>query len=102
MSDAADKTTDDKQQPPKKLSETGSSNQSPTGSKSTAFILFAIAADTTWRMFVPTLGGTVLGLWADKVWHTQPRYAITGLVVGILVTALLVRQLYKDSSKDVK
>lgn len=61
----------------------------------TAFILLSTAADTTWRMFVPTLGGTLLGLWLDEQNNTEPLYGIIGLLVGIIITALLIRQQYK-------
>jgi F0F1-type ATP synthase assembly protein I len=60
--------------------------------KSAAILLFATAADTTWRMFVPTLGGTLIGLWLDGTYHTEPWYSIGGLIMGIIITALLVRQ----------
>jgi len=61
-----------------------------------------IAADTTWRMFVPTLGGTALGLWADNVWHTEPWCGIAGLAIGIVITFFLVKQQYKKANEDVK
>jgi F0F1-type ATP synthase assembly protein I len=87
MNATASKKSEDKQQPPE---------------KSTAIILFYIAADTTWRMFVPTLGGTILGLWADSVWHTEPWWSIAGLTVGIIVTALLIKQQYNKANDNVK
>ena len=86
MSSAAAKNSDDKPKPPE---------------KSTALILFSIAADTTWRMFVPTLGGTFIGLWADKAWHINPWGGIGGLAIGIVITALLVRQQYKKANDNV-
>lgn len=66
--------------------------------KSTVVLLFAIAVDTTWRMFVPTLGGAGLGLWADSVYSTEPIYAMSGLTVGVAMTALLVHQQYKKGN----
>lgn len=83
MSSAAAKNSDDKPQPPE---------------KSAALILFMVAADTTWRMFVPTLGGTALGLWGDSVWHTTPWAGVGGLAIGIVITSLLVRQQYKKAN----
>ena len=87
MSSAAAKSSDDKPKPPE---------------KTTALILLATAADTTWRMFVPTLGGTFVGLWADGAWHISPWGGIGGLMIGIVITALLIRQQYKEVDKDVK
>lgn len=57
--------------------------------------MFATAVDTTWRMFVPTLGGALLGLWVDGKVGTEPIFAVGGLLVGVAVTALLVKQQYK-------
>jgi len=59
------------------------------------------AADTTWRMFVPTLGGTAIGLWLDNQFNTDPWCGIGGLAVGIAVTAFLIRQQYKKVDTNV-
>ena len=48
-------------------------------------------ADTTWRLFVPTVGGTMLGVWADSAWSTKPWLMIAGIVVGALGAFVLVR-----------
>ena len=85
MSSAAAKNSDDKPKPPE---------------KSAALILFMIAADTTWRMFIPTLGGTLLGLWIDSMLKSKPWFAVGGLVVGIIITAFLIRQLYKKANEQ--
>ncbi|USN96189.1 MAG: AtpZ/AtpI family protein [Candidatus Nomurabacteria bacterium] len=86
MSAAAAKKSDDKPTPPE---------------KSTVILLFATAADTTWRMFLPTLGGTGIGLWLDGQFKTEPWYGIGGLTIGIVVTAFLIRQQYVKAAKDV-
>jgi F0F1-type ATP synthase assembly protein I len=83
MSSAAAKDSDDKPTPPE---------------KSTVVLLFMIAADTTWRMFVPTLGGTLIGLWAESQWHIKPWGGIIGLMIGIAITAVLIRQQYKKAN----
>lgn len=85
MSDAADKS--DKTPPPIKT-------------KSTVVLLFTIAADTTWRMFVPIIGGTVAGIWADHEFGTKPWMTIGCMVVGVGVSALLVRQQLKKAYND--
>jgi Na+/glutamate symporter len=84
MSSTAQKNSEDKRKPSDMKSE-----------QPTAFILFSTAADTTWRMFVPTLGGTLIGLWMDDQNGSEPLYGFMGLSVGIIVTALLVHQQYK-------
>ena len=77
MSDAANKS--DKTPP-------------PVASKSTVLLLFTIAADTTWRMFVPIIGGTIGGVWADNMYGTKPAWTIAGVFVGVIIAAVLVRQ----------
>jgi F0F1-type ATP synthase assembly protein I len=89
MSSAAPKNSDDKPKPTEGQPE-----------KSAALILFAIAADTTWRMFVPTLGGTLIGLWLDSLNKTEPLYGVIGLGIGIIITTFLVRQQYKQSDEQ--
>lgn len=88
MSSAASKDSDEQGKPPEQPE------------KSAAIILFTIAADTTWRMFVPTLGGTLLGLWIDSMNNTEPWFGIGGLAIGIVITAFLIRQQYKQSSEN--
>lgn len=63
--------------------------------KSTVILLLKDMGDTTWRMFVPTIGGFLAGSWADGYWRTEPWLAILGLLIGIGVTILLVRQQLK-------
>lgn len=48
--------------------------------------------DTTWRMFVPTVGFTLLGVWLDGLWNTKPWLMIAGIAVGALGSVLLVRE----------
>jgi hypothetical protein len=47
-------------------------------------------------MFVPTLGLTALGLWADDSQGTGPFWSLTGVTVGIVIAALLVRQQFRN------
>lgn len=54
--------------------------------------LIATMADTTWRMFVPTIGLLLLGLQIDRSWHTLPWATLIGLVIGSTIAGLLVRQ----------
>lgn len=55
-----------------------------------ATTMFLMIADTTARLFVPTIGGTILGLWADHTWGTKPWMTITGVVFGAVIAFLLV------------
>lgn len=60
--------------------------------KSTVILLLMTMADTTWRMFLPTIGLTVLGLVADKWLHTTPWIMIVCMIIGIVIAGLLIRQ----------
>lgn len=71
------------------------SDKTPPPDKSTVILLFTIAADTTWRMFVPIIGGTIAGVWADNTMASKPVWTIVGIVVGVVIAALLVRQQMK-------
>ena len=68
--------------------------------KSTAVLLFIIAADTTWRMFVPIIGGTSLGVWSDNMYGSKPWMTIAGVAAGVMVAGLLVRQQLKRNTNE--
>jgi hypothetical protein len=63
--------------------------------KSTVILLLGTIGDTTWRMFIPTIGLTVLGLLADKQFHTTPWIMVVGIILGTLLAAALVRRQIK-------
>jgi len=67
--------------------------------RSSAILLLATMADTTWRMFVPTIGLFVLGLLADKQFATTPWLMIVGLLVGVALTTLLIRRQFQKVQK---
>lgn len=49
-------------------------------------------ADTTWRMFVPTIGLLLLGRHYDVKFGTKPWLMLAGVAVGALIAALLIRR----------
>ncbi len=80
------------------------SGDSPTPPKSTdpstVVLLLGIAGDTTWRMFVPVIGLTALGIWGDRSFGTKPWLTAAGVALGTAIATLLVRnQLKKDVTK---
>ncbi|MET0979801.1 MAG: AtpZ/AtpI family protein [Candidatus Saccharimonadales bacterium] len=62
---------------------------------STVILLLTTIGDTTWRMFVPTIGLTVLGLLADKWLQTTPWVMILGIVAGAYLAYVLVKRQIK-------
>ncbi|HEY8886650.1 MAG TPA: AtpZ/AtpI family protein [Candidatus Microsaccharimonas sp.] len=62
-------------------------------------ILATTALDATWRTIVPGVLGTVLGLMADHALHTTPLITITGLVLGMALSAYLIYRLFKGIQK---
>ena len=70
--------------------------------RSTVILLLGTMGDTTWRMFVPAIGLTVLGLLADKWLHTTPWIMTAGIIVGILGAYVLVKRQIKEVRKDDK
>jgi len=66
---------------------------------STVILLLLTMADTTWRLFVPTVGLTVLGLVLDKQFATTPWLMIVGIVIGTVLAVLLVKLQLKKVKK---
>jgi len=75
-------------------------DQKPTPpDTSTVILLLGTIGDTTWRMFVPTIGLTILGLVADKLLGTTPWLMAGGIVLGTLGAFVLVRRQLKEVRK---
>lgn len=68
--------------------------------QSTVVLLLGTIGDTTWRMFVPTIGLTVLGLVADKQLHTTPWIMTAGIILGASLAYVLVRRQIKKVKQD--
>jgi len=79
---------------PEKPAENDKGASQKRQSISAPMLLFMTALDTTWRAFVPTLGGVFLGIWVDAQFGIAPIGVIVCLVGGtILSTVLIIRQL---------
>ena len=78
-------------QPPL-LSKNEISNESSLKKQtfSAPIVFFVTALDTTWRMFVPTLGGTFAGIELDKLLNIAPIGVISCLVLGIILSIVLI------------
>jgi len=64
-------------------------------SSSTVILMLATIGDTTWRLFVPSVGLTIAGLLLDKQFHSSPWLLIAGVVIGALLAVWLVRMQLK-------
>ena len=72
-------------------SDTNDVPKDSTGA-SVSYALVGTIADTTWRMFVPSIGFTLLGVWLDATLHTKPWLMFAGIVIGAGFAGLLVRR----------
>lgn len=66
-------------------------SQAPT-EKSPVILLLSDLGDTTWRMFVPTVGLAFAGFYLDGVWGTKPWLMLTGATLGAVLAGLLIRK----------
>lgn len=78
----------------------GTSDQKRDGTKrppttSTVILLLGDIVDTSWRMFVPTIGGTLLGWWLGHVTKLGTWLAFVGLLIGCVITFVLIKQQFK-------
>lgn len=70
-------------------------SQTTARSSHPMFLMVSTAADTTWRMFVPLIGFTILGVWIDRSFHIRPFATITCLIIGTALAAFLVVLQYR-------
>lgn len=64
--------------------------------RSAAILLLITITDTTWRAFVPTIGGTLFGVWLDHMFGTIPYFTFTMIVIGFVSSALLINMQLKS------
>lgn len=69
---------------------------------SAPMLIFATALDTTWRAFVPTLGGVFAGIGLDHLFGIAPIATIICLLLGVIASALLIAKQLRDVRKPLK
>ncbi len=71
-------------------------SDSPTPSRkpnrATMVALLVTLGDTTWRMLAPSAIFVAGGIYADLNLGTRPWLTLTSVLVGLLVSALLIKQ----------
>ena len=74
-----------------------------TGDSGAMMILARTMIGTMWRMFLPTIGLTLLGLWLDNVSGMKMRWLLAGIVSGAIISVILVAlQITKIKQQELK
>ncbi len=74
----------------------------PQSDNSAPMLIFITALDTTWRAFLPTLGGVFLGIGIDHLFNIAPFATIGCLILGVITSALLIAKQLRDVRKPLK
>ena len=74
-----------------------------TGNSGAMMILARTMIGTMWRMFLPTIGLTLLGLWLDNVSGMKMRWLLAGIFSGAIISVILVAlQIAKIKQQELK
>ena len=76
--------------PQMKTEKTLTIQHSPTTAKSAAILMLLTILDTTWRAFVPTIGGTLLGVGLDNLTDQAPIFTAVFIATGFATSAILI------------
>lgn len=74
----------------------------PQSKLSALMLIFLTALDTTWRAFVPIIGGVFLGIGIDHLFNIAPFATIACLVLGVVASAFLVVKQLRDVRKTLQ
>ena len=73
------------------------------GDSGAMMILARTMIGTMWRMFLPTIGLTLLGLWLDNVSGMKMRWLLAGIISGAIISVILVvLQIAKIKQQELK
>lgn len=74
-----------------------------TGDSGAMMILARTMIGTMWRMFLPTIGLTLLGLWLDNVSGMKMKWLLAGIISGAIISVILVAlQIAKIKQQELK
>ena len=74
-----------------------------TGDSGAMMILARTMIGTMWRMSLPTIGLTLLGLWLDNVSGMKMRWLLAGIISGAIISVTLVAlQMAKIKQQELK
>lgn len=77
-------------------SKTDQDDQPSSKEPSHAMMLLGTIGDTTWRMFVPTIGLLLLGDYLDRSFQTKPLLLLVGVITGMIISGLLIMRQLKE------
>ncbi|MBH2007013.1 AtpZ/AtpI family protein [Candidatus Saccharibacteria bacterium] len=60
--------------------------------KSTVILLISDIGDVTWRMFVPTIGLALGGVYLDRQLDTGPWIMLLGASIGAVIAGILIKK----------
>ena len=80
-------------------STNASGNEPGRSLRSDGLYLITSMADTTWRMFVPTIGLLLVGNALDEYFRTKPWLLLVGAGLGACIAAWLVKQQLNKGKK---
>jgi len=61
-----------------------------------------VLAQVSLRVFLPMLGGAIIGLVADAIGQTSPQFALIGLGGGTLVSILWLRGFIASNMRRIR
>ena len=74
-----------------------------TSDSGAMMILARTMIGAMWRMFLPTIGLTLLGLWLDNVSGMKMRWLLAGIISGAIISVILVAlQIAKIKQQELK
>ena len=88
-------------QSPRLTNKESQTTKRPRTTQSASMLLLATALDTTWRAFVPTIGGTFLGIGIDHWFNIAPVATIVCLIIGAVTSGLLIAKQIRDVRKPL-
>ncbi|MEO5949561.1 MAG: AtpZ/AtpI family protein [Candidatus Saccharimonas sp.] len=76
-------------------SDSATSGAHKTNQHPSTYLILSMM-DTTWRMFVPTIGLLIVGNALDERFGLRPWLMLLGIILGGLIATYLVKRQLKD------
>ncbi|MFA6272964.1 MAG: AtpZ/AtpI family protein [Candidatus Paceibacterota bacterium] len=52
--------------------------------------LLPLAFEVGWTIALPLVGLALLGRWADKIFHASPIFLLTGSLLAIIISTIII------------